>query len=65
MHLQATGQHKNKAGLTRSPVYCPFASAHMVITQLLHVENVHTEYANIFAGFWIRACWILRKIHEN
>ena len=21
--------------------------------------------ANIFAGFWIRACWVLRQIREN
>ena len=48
-HLQATGQHKNKAGLT--PVYYPFASTHMVNTQLLHVPNVHTKYRKYFRGF--------------
>ena len=51
IHLQATGQHKNKAGLTHSPVYYPFASTHMVNTQLLHVPNVHTKYRKYFRGF--------------
>ena len=50
IHLQATGQHKNKAGLTHSPVYYPFASTHMVNTQLLHVPNVHTKYCKYFRG---------------
>ena len=27
----------------------------------LCIQNI----ANIFTGFWIRACWILREIHEN
>ena len=58
MHLQATGQHKNKAGLTHSPVYYPFASTHMV--NVLHVQNVHTKcmhknvhtkYHKYFRGF--------------
>ena len=56
-----TGQHKNKAGLRQTRVYYPFASTHIVKTQLLHVQNI----ANIFAGFWIRASWILREIREN
>ena len=51
IRLQATGQHKNKAGLTHSPVYYPFASTHMVNTQLLHVPNVHTKYRKYFRGF--------------
>ena len=52
IHLQATGQHKNKAGFTHSPVYDPFASTHMVNTQLLCVQNVHAyKISNIFAGF--------------
>ena len=51
IHLQATGQHKNKAGLTHSPVYYPFASTHMVNTQLLHVPNVHTKCRKYFRGF--------------
>ena len=50
--LQATGQHKNKAGLTHSPVYYPFASTHMVNTQLLLVQNVHTKYRKYFRGFF-------------
>ena len=55
IHLQATGQHKNKAGLTHSPVYYPFAST------LMCIQNI----ANIFAGFWIHTCWILCEIREN
>ena len=51
IHLQAAGQHKNKAGLTHSPVYYPFASTHMVNTQLLRVQNVHTKYHKYFPGF--------------
>ena len=52
IHLQAAGQHKNKAGLTHSPVYYPFASTHMVnSTQLLRVQNVHTNYRIYFRGF--------------
>ena len=51
IHLQATGQHKNKAGLTHSPVYYQFASTHMVNTQLLRVQNVHTKYHKYFCGF--------------
>ena len=51
IHLQATGQHKNKAGLTHSPVYYPFASTHMVNTQLLLVQNVLTKYRKYFCGF--------------
>ena len=51
IHLQSTGQHKNKAGLTHSPVYYPFGSTHMVNTQLLHVQNVHTKYRKYFRGF--------------
>ena len=39
-----------------------------------HTWLIHNSYmskmciqniANIFAGFWIRACWILREICEN
>ena len=54
IHLQATGQLKNKAGLTHSPVYYPFASTRMVNTQLLHayhVPNVHTKYCKYVRGF--------------
>ena len=29
IHLQATGQHKNKAGLTHAPVYYLLASTHL------------------------------------
>ena len=51
VHLQAIGQHKNKAGLTYSPVYYSFASTHMVNTQLLHVQNVHTKYRKYIRRF--------------
>ena len=51
IHLQAAGQHKNKAGLTHSPVYYPFASTHMVNTQLLRVQHVHTKYRKYVRGF--------------
>ena len=57
-------QHKNKAGLIQTWVYNPFASTHMVNTQLLRVQNVHTKYCilQIFSRvFWIRACWICAK----
>ena len=46
-----TGQHKNKAGLRQTRVYYPFASTHMVNTQLLRVRNVHTKYRKYFCGF--------------
>ena len=46
-----TGQHKNRAGLRQTRVYYPFASTHMVNTQLLRVQNVHTKYRKYFRGF--------------
>ena len=64
MHnLQAAGQHKNKSGFSHSPVYDPFASTLMVNSYVskMCIQNI----ANIFAGFWIRSCWILREIREN
>ena len=61
MHLQAAGQHKNKAGLNIIQYNYPFASTHNSYVSKLFIQNI----ANIFAGFWIRACWILREIHEN
>ena len=42
--MYVTGQHKNKASLRQTRVYYPFASTHMVNTQLLRVQNVHTNY---------------------
>ena len=51
IHLQAAGQHKNRAGLTHSPVYYRFASTYMVNTQLLRVQNVHTKYRKYFCRF--------------
>ena len=52
---------QKQADLRQTWVYYPFASTHMVNTQLLRVQNVHTNIANIFAGFWIRACWKTAK----
>ena len=49
--IYVTGQHKNKAGLRQTWVYNPFASTHMVNTQLLRVQNVHTKYCKYFRGF--------------
>ena len=63
--LTSTGQHKNKADLTHSPVYYPFASTHMVNTHLLHVQMCIQNIANIFAGFLIRAWWVFREIREH
>ena len=56
---------QKKADLRQTRVYYPFALKHMVNTQLLRVQNAHTKYRKYFAGFWIRACWILREIREN
>ena len=65
IHLQAAGQHKKKQ------------SSHILryITHLhQHTWSIHNSYlsklciqniASIFAGFLIRACWILREIREN
>ena len=63
--FQATGQHKIKAGLTHSPVYYPFASTHMVNTQLLRVQNVHTKYHKYFRWFLNSRLLNLREICEN
>ena len=55
IHLQVcnyvTGQRKKKAGLRQTRVYYPFASTHMVNTQLQRVQNVHTKYRKYFRGF--------------
>ena len=61
MHLQATGQHKNKAYITNpshilqffTHLYITHLHQHTwsLITQLLHVQNVHTEYRKYFRGF--------------
>ena len=58
--MYVTGQHKNKAGLRQTWVY----PLHQ------HTWSIHNSYvsnrciqniANIFAGFWIPACWICAK----
>ena len=67
VYMYVTGQHKNKAdlGQTRVLVYYPFASTHMVNTQLLRVQNVHTKYHKYFCGFFNSRLLNLREIHEN
>ena len=73
MYLQVfiyvTGQHKNKQiyHLRQTWVYYPFASAHMVNTQLLYirVQNVHTKYRKYFRGFLKSRLLKNREIREN
>ena len=48
---------QKQADLRQTWIYYPLASTHMVNTQLLRVQNVHTKYRKYFRGFWIRA-WI-------
>ena len=48
--MYVIGQHKNKAGLRQTRVYYPFASTHMVNTQLLRVKNMHTKCCKYFCG---------------
>ena len=45
--------------------YNPFASTHMVNTQLLRVQNVHTKYCKYFRGFLNSRLLNLREIREN
>ena len=66
--MYVTGQHKNKADLRQNRqtrVYYPFASTHMVNTQLLRVQNVHTKYQKYFRGFLNLRLLNLREIREN
>ena len=63
--LYVTGQHKNKAGLRQTWVYNQFASTHMVNTQLLRVQNVHTKYCKYFRGFLNSRFLNLHEIREN
>ena len=63
--MYVTGQHKNKASLRQTRVYYPFASTHMVNTQLLRVQNVHTKYRKYFRGFFNSRLLNLREIREN
>ena len=49
IHLQATGQHKNKVGLTHFPVLTHLHQ-HTWKIKLLHVQNVHTKYRKYFRG---------------
>ena len=60
--LYVTGQHKNKAGLRQTWVYNPFASTHIWSIHNSYVSKMCIQnIGNIFAGFWIRACWICAK----
>ena len=65
LQVYLTGQHKNKAGLRQTRVYYPFASTHMVNTQLLRVQNVHTKYHKYFRGFLNSRLLNFREIREN
>ena len=42
---------KQSRSQTDSSICYPFASTHMVNTQLLRVQNVHTKYRKYFRGF--------------
>ena len=53
MNNNFTGQHKNKAGLGQTIPIC--INAH---GQYSYVSRISLNIVNIFAGFWIRACWI-------
>ena len=54
-----------KQSLRQTRVYDPFASTHMVNTQLLRVQNVHTKYYKYFCGYLNSRLLNLRKIREN
>ena len=57
---------QKQADLRQTWVYYPFASTHMVNTQLLRVQNVHNKIsANIFAGFEFAQLLKNREIREN
>ena len=59
---------QKQADLRQTWVYYPFASTHMVNTQLLHVQNVpnvHTKYRKYFRGFLNSRLLKNREIREN
>ena len=56
---------QKQADLRQTWVYYPFASTHMVNTQLLRVQNVHTKYRKYFRGFLNSRLLKNRKIREN
>ena len=56
---------QKQADLRQTWVYYPFASTHMVNTQLLRVQNVHTKYRKYFHGFLNSRLLKNREIREN
>ena len=46
-------------------VYYPFASTHWSVHNSYMSKMCIQNITNIYAGFWIRACWSLRKIHKK
>ena len=56
---------QKQADLRQTWVYYPFASTHMVNTQLLRVQNVHTKYRKYFRGFLNSRLLKKREIREN
>ena len=56
---------QKQADLRQTWVYYPFASTHMVNTQLLRVQNVHTKYRKYFRGFLNSRLLKNREIREN
>ena len=56
---------RKQADLRQTWVYYPFASTHMVNTQLLRVQNVHTKYRKYFRGFLNSRLLKNREIREN
>ena len=56
---------QKQADLRQTWVYYTFASTHMVNTQLLRVQNVHTNYRKYFRGFLNSSLLKKREIREN
>ena len=56
---------QKQADLRQTWVYYTFASTHMVNTQLLRVQNVHTKYHKYFRGFLNSRLLKNREIREN
>ena len=69
MYMYITGhactKTKQVSGSDRLEYIYPFASTHMVNTQLLRVQNVHTKYCKYFRGFLNSRLLNLREIREN
>ena len=56
---------QKQADLRQTWVYYTFQSTHMVNTQVLRVQNVHTKYRKFFRGFLNSRLLKNRKIREN